>query len=351
VTPPAGRQQVSRNAVVLAAAAALLAAPLAGQAQSPPASSDGMKDTPPPSTSSPSHEPRAAAQALFEEAMNLRKRNAWPEVCAKLEESLRLDPAPGAKFYLAECLEQTGKLASAWLLYTEVADIMANTGQQKREAAARERAAALSPRIARLQVVVPAAARVPGLVVRRDGAVVGEAQWGFATPVDLGAHTIEATAPDRVPFTRSVDLREPGNTVTVELPPWTAVATAPVVVPPPPPPPPPFPLRTAGIVLVGLGLAGGAAGAALGSVALSKQAESNRGPCDPARDVCTPQGISLRADALTAATGSTVTFVAAGVLFAAGVVLVLWPTSAKPASPPAAALTLHPNGLSLEGRW
>ena len=53
----------------------------------------------------------------------------------------------------------TKKLASSWLLYTEVADLMANTGQQKREAAARERAAALSPKLSRLLVIVPQAAR------------------------------------------------------------------------------------------------------------------------------------------------------------------------------------------------
>jgi hypothetical protein len=313
--------------------------------------------------SAPTREPKAAAQALFDEAMTLRKKGAWSDACARLDESLRLDPAPGTKFYLAECLEKTGKLASAWLLYTEVADRMASTGQQKRETFARERAAALSTRVARLQVVVPDAARVPGLVVRRDGVVLGEAQWGFASPVDLGPHTIEATAPDRAPFSRTVDLREPGKTVTLELPPWPrpAVTAAPTVtaapvVPPPEPRRLPFSLRTAGFVLGGLGLAGAGVGAALGSLAISRQAESNRGPCDAARDVCSPEGIALRADAMTAATGSTISFVTAGVLFAAGVVLVVWPASpapaaAKGAAGPDVALNLHPNGLSLEGRW
>lgn len=348
-----------RRALALGPAAALLvalsASPGRGRAQAP------------------DREPRVAAQALFDEAMALRKKGEWAEVCAKLDESLRLDPAPGTKFYLAECLERTGKLASAWLLYTEVADSMATTGQEKREAAARERAAALAPRVARLEVVVPAAARVPGLEVRRDGIVLGEAQWGFAAPVDPGRHTVEATAPGRAPFRKAVVLDQPGATVTVELPPWSsassAAPSATAAAPPPAAWPLPFSMRTAGIVLGGLGLAGGAAGAALGSLALSKQAESNRGPCDPVRDVCSPEGLALRADALTAATGSTVAFATAGVLFAAGVVLVLWPAAApgagtaSPASgapapgaakgsgAPSVALIVHPNGLSLEGRW
>jgi hypothetical protein len=190
--------------------------------------------------------------------------------------------------------------------------------------------------------------------------VLGEAQWGFAVPVDPGNHTIEATAPDRPPFTKTLELREAGSTITVELPPWTS-APAVTAAPGPAPvlsaqPQLPFSLRTAGIALVGLGLAGGAVGAALGSVALAKQAESNRGPCDPASDVCSPAGLALRSDALTAASGSTVAFVAAGALFAAGMVLVLWPTSqehgsARSSGLPGTALIVHPNSLSLEGRW
>jgi hypothetical protein len=299
-----------------------------------------------------SQEPKAAAQALFDAAMALRKQGEWAEVCAKLHESLRLDPAPGTKFYLAECLEQTGKLASSWLLYTEVADLMANTGQQKREAAARERAAALSPKLARLQVVVPQAARVPGLVVKRDSVALGEAQWGFAAPVDFGTHTIEASAPGRQAFSKTVELREAGSTVTVELPGWAGSAVPPPVLTAAPSAEPrpglPFSLKAAGVVLGSLGLVGGGVGAALGSVALHKQADSNRGPCDAVRNTCSPEGLALRAEAITAASGSTVSFVAGGVLFAAGVVLVLWPA---PAGKPVAALRVHPNGLALEGQW
>lgn len=167
-------------------------------------------------------------------------------------------------------------------------------------------------------------------------------------------------APDRPSFKKTVDVREAGGTVTVELPPWTtpvlpATASPSATAPPPPTSqvrsPSPFPLRTAGIVLGGLGIASAAVGAALGSVALTRQAESNRGPCDPVRDVCSPEGLSLRAEAMTAAAGSTVTFIAGGVLFAAGVVLVLWPAGTKSKGPAATALKLHSDRLTLEGRW
>lgn len=312
-----------------------------------------------------SQEAKAAAQALFDEAMALRKKDQLDEACAKLDESARLDPAPGAKFYLAECMERTGKLASAWLLYTEVADVMAATGQSKREAYARERVAALTPRLSRLSVTVPASRRIAGMVVRRDGVVVGEAQWGFAVPLDTGAHTIEATAPGMKPFKRTVELRAPG-TVDVELPAWSADSGgalaggalggdegAGLVAEPPS-----SSLRVAGLGVAGLGVAGVVAGAALGGLAMSKRDESNRGPCDPATDVCTPAGIALRADAITAATGSTIAFVAGGVLVAAGAALVVWPLVSGPAptqatSRPAirAAVAVRPGFVTLEGRW
>ncbi len=317
------------------------------------------------STSQPTGQAaKVAAQALFEEAMALRKKGAIADACSKLDESLRLDNASGTKFYLAECMEQTGKLASAWLLYTEVADAMAASGQQKREVFARERVAALAPKLARLQINVPASARVPGLVVKRDGVALGQAQWSFAAPVDFGAHTVEVTAPNARPFTRTVDVLKQGVTVTVDVPslgspsnaadpaPTACAVTtsAPTAETTAAPPPPPFfsgTFRPAGVAIAGLGAAGLVVGGVLGGLAIGKQNESNKGPCDLSRDVCSREGLALRADAITAATGSTVAFIAGGVLVAAGVVLVVLP-GLRPAQ---TAVVARPGGLSLEGRW
>jgi hypothetical protein len=56
-------------------------------------------------------------------------------------------------------------------------------GRADREAYAREHLEALVPRLSRLTVQVPAAARVPGLVVKLDGVAMGPALWGTAAPV------------------------------------------------------------------------------------------------------------------------------------------------------------------------
>jgi hypothetical protein len=51
--------------------------------------------------------------------------------------------------------------------------------------------AALERRLPRLTITVTADAQAAsGLEVRRDGMLVGPAQWGQAIPVDPGSHTV-----------------------------------------------------------------------------------------------------------------------------------------------------------------
>ena len=83
----------------------------------------------------------------------------YDDACPKLEESQRLAPAIGTKFNLADCYEHTGRLASAWAAFLSVAASAKNANQGAREKAARDRAAALEPKLSRLAVVVPDASQ------------------------------------------------------------------------------------------------------------------------------------------------------------------------------------------------
>jgi hypothetical protein len=127
----------------------------------------------------PSASDKAAAQALFEDAIKLMANRSYDEACRKLEESQRLDAAMGTRFQLSQCYAAIGHTASAWAGFVEVADLARAAGQEGREKAARERAAVLESKVSRLVIDV-ATPDLAGLEVRRDGVVLGPAQWGAA---------------------------------------------------------------------------------------------------------------------------------------------------------------------------
>lgn len=169
-----------------------------------------------------------AAQALFDEAKALMTQGKAALACPKLEESQRLDPALGTQLNLADCYEKVGKTATAWSKFLEAAAAAGAAGRADAERAARERAAALVPRLLRLVVEVTSPAASPGLVVRRNGAPVGAAQWGASIPVDPGSHVITAEAPGHIPW-RSVVVVDPGNPqATVRVPQLAFTAAKPL---------------------------------------------------------------------------------------------------------------------------
>ncbi len=277
--PPSGAR-----ARALCAACAIAAAPAAARAQQPAA------------------QRTAAAHALFEQGRSLMGAGRYAEACAKLEESHRVEPAPGTLLNLADCYDRIGRTASARELFLEVAalaksarfvqretatrestteaerrEALARAGAlEKREALARERANALEPKLSRLRVVVGAAAA--GLSVQRDGIVLEASEWGAAAPVDPGQHVVEASAPNKWDY-RIMRYVPPGAAlVTVEVPPLLdRVGSAPQSLPPSAPAAPAAPLappatrpdppspdgawrKPVGYATAGLGLAAAGAG-------------------------------------------------------------------------------------------
>lgn len=194
---------------------------------------------------------QAAAQALFGDAKELWRAGKKAEACPKLEEVVRLEPqGNGARMMLAECLEDTGKLASAWATYLAAQSFADRAGQADRALRARARAEALAPRLSKLVVRVdPALLEIVDLKVMRDGETIGRAQWDTPIPVDGGVHKLEARARGRRTFHRDVTVRSEADVVTVEVP---RDALADEAEPPAPPPvhsaaPPPTPAPSASI--------------------------------------------------------------------------------------------------------
>ena len=278
-------------------------------------------------------EKRAAAQALFDAGRQLSTQGQYAQACPKLVESYALDPAIGTKFYLADCFEHVGKLASAWTYYLDVAEEAHSTGTADREKFANERATALKPRLPQLTVTL-GRARIPGLVVRRDGIVVGEGTLDTPIPVDLGEHVVNVTAPGKKAWETRLEAKQEGEALKVEIPvlePDTSGPRVPPEVPADPAPPPSTKQRTAGLVVGGVGVSSLAVGFNFGGVALQKRNASNApGVCT--NDVCNPagNGLALRADAIQAATVSTALVVIGAAGTVAGGVLWLTAPSATP---------------------
>lgn len=291
----------------------------------------------------------AAAQALFDTARELMKQGKFAEACPKLQESNRLDPGLGTRFYLADCYEQSGRVASAWATFLEVAAIARSNNQAEREKVATQRADKLQPRLPRLLVNVPEASKTSGLEIRRNGMLVGAAQWGTAVAVDPGEIELTASAPGKKTLRQTLRVEE-GKTANYSLPTLEqgdepaaahAVAVAPVAEPGASPAPPAAPApqpaappsdaapskgrsNTALVVgLAGVGVVGLGVGTVFAIMAKNKANES-KPFCPTSPNKCEVEGVRIRNDAIEKGNVATIASIAGGVALAgAGVIWLL----------------------------
>jgi hypothetical protein len=168
---------------------------------------------------------------------------------------------------------------------------------------------------------------------------------------------IVVAAPGYKPWKKTVEILADGAKTTIRVPMLVvdplAGAGAPVVRSEPVRPWQ-MPLSIGALAAGGAGLA---VGAVLGGLAIAKNKESNQKECN-AHNQCTDAGLALRNKALSFGTGSTASFIAGGVLAAAGATLIFTaPARARDKAGPKAgasgtvALGLTATGLQLEGTF
>jgi hypothetical protein len=274
----------------------------------------------------------AAAQALFDQGKKLMTAGKQAEACPKFAESQRLDPGVGTLLNLAACYEASGRYASAWSAFLEGESAARAENNADAARVARSRADALASKLSKLTITVTHP-DIAGLEVRRDAAVVGQAQWQLPIPADPGVHHIVATAPGRRQWQTDVELKGAGATIEVSVPdlvvepvaaaPAPAAATAiPIVVAPAQ-----SSFGTQRTLAIGAGVVG-VAGVALGTVfGLKSKSKHDEAASHCSGSTCSDtDGVSLRSDAISAGNLSTVSFVvgAAGLVGGA----LLWFTAA-----------------------
>jgi hypothetical protein len=156
------------------------------------------------------------ARALFNDGRQLEKAGHYEEACSKFDAARRLFTSSGLLLNLADCHERLNRTASAWTEFGDAAVAAANAARPKDEAEAKRRQAALEGRLSRLAIRVNDA--TADQVVKRDGVLLDRAAWDSPIPVDPGTHAIAAEAPGRSPWSTAVEVREPGRTMTIEIP-------------------------------------------------------------------------------------------------------------------------------------
>ncbi len=317
----------------------------------------------------PSPDQRAAAAALFEAGRKLQTEGKFAEACPKLEDSQKMDPGMGTLFYLSDCYEKIGRTMSAWVGFREVAAQALIAGQGEREKFARGRVATLEPQLMRLKVVIrPEAGQIS---VMRDGAVMSPGVFGTPVPLDPGAHVLSATAPGKESWESKIVLKDPGQTLTVEVPTLLDKKPGVAAVTPPGDKPAPGPQsnltagnspvlipsdaepkrawqRPLGITLTGVGVVGLGVGTVLGVMAKSTFDDANKSDCD-ATGHCNPAGITQRGSAVARGNVATGVFVAGAVLGVGGVVLWITAPSHRTVAP--VGVSVGPGSASLVGSF
>ncbi len=276
----------------------------------------------------------AVAEQLFQEGKAAMAAGDYAAACPKLLESHALDPAGGTILFAAKCSELSGKLATAWVQYTEAAVMARRDGRRDRLTVAEERIAALVPKLTRLTLrVAPANASIPGFVLRGDGALLGPSVWGRPFPVNKGKYVVHAEAPGRRPFDREITVPDDGVSIGYAVPELELLPAPPLRLPVVLASRPPVASvagnglpggRVAALILGGAGVAAAGVGIALGFVAKNNYtAAADQCP----RGVCPPNSPYVKNSTDAIALGNWATVVTIAGLAVAGGAMILWFTT------------------------
>lgn len=307
--------------------------------------------------------------ALYKEGVDAAAAGRWAQAKERFAAVLAIRASPKTHFSLAQAEEHLGQIAEALEHYRLALDGAKAAGEDEVVAESKKSITALEPRVPSVRIVASGAT---GATATLDGA---KTPIGEPVRVDPGDHRVEVTAPGTRTERVSVAIGEQQHLdVPVNLV-GTAASTPPAPSPAEgavqprrvdaraptagePSPEDRAPTggwsgwKTAALVTGGAGIVALGVGTYFGIDAKNKYDQSNSSGCQG--DHCTPTAASIRRDALSSATASTVGFVAGGVLLAGGVVLWLVAPSPKGEVRVGLTPTFSPAGiigLSVDGCW
>jgi hypothetical protein len=272
-----------------------------------------------PSTGSAQTPQAPDADALFAHGVLLMKADNCTDAIPEFLKSNELDSSAATLLNLGTCYARLGRKATAWKTYQKAAV----AAQTESADALRERAlqamALLGPTLTKVQIV--ASKESPPLALRLNGETLSDYD-GLPIPLDPGENVIEAAAPGREPWRRTIKTGDLGATLVIQvpdLPPMVQQHAVGLAAPlPEKETTRPADLRLPGAILGGVGVAALAVGTAFG-ISAQNGYEASNANCEGNR--CTQTGIDQRDTAHEKATVSTIAFSVGAVVLATGIVL------------------------------
>jgi hypothetical protein len=307
------------------------------------------------------------SERLFNEGKTAFEAGNFAKACKLFAESFRLHEGTGTLLNLAACHEKEGK---PWLAYNEyrLAETRAaSAGQQERVNTARKGWNDLEPQVARVQLT-GAVQGISQVLVDSEPAIGVTPTEPFAVKVP-GKRILTVSGPGRKPLTLEVD-GEIGKTVSVAVPgtmPAESGGTSAA--------PSGGPEKSEGnskalaFVALGVGAVGLGVGSIFGVMRIGDKDDitstAKNAGCDPATLKCPSQAqldkvqatIDANKDkADTHAVVSTVGFIVGGIGVAAGIALLLMPSSGSASATMGKARILPSvgaggGGLTLQGAF
>lgn len=289
----------------------------------------------------------ARAQTLFDQGLAAARKGDLKTACPLFRASNDAEARTGTLLNLGTCYEKNWQSASAWVAFREAEALAHREGRADLEAQAKQKWTSLEPRLVRLTIQVPAASRIAGLSVTRDGHAVQVAEFDVPIPIDPGEHALKAEAPGHVTWQQTVVMTnasretqvpalERGKDPVVSW--WTTG-------------------RKVGVGVAATGVAALITGSVLGLVANAKY-QSGKDGCPNGGTTDCVEGSAGKADsARSLATPATIFFVSGAVLAVGGGALVLFAKPARRAPtqgalvPTRVALDVSPGWLGLSGRF
>lgn len=285
--------------------------------------------------------PDEVAKDEFREGREAFKRGDYKKALGLFQKSQATYPQVGTLLNLASCEEKLGMVASARQHFQQATAQLPD--RDDRLPFARERIAALEPRVPRLRISLalgaPASTRV-----KLDDAPLAKESIDADMPVDPGNHVVVVSAAERPERRYEVKLAEgESSSLTVEpgfgnaAPPggdtwWTGTRVVGVVV------------GSVGVVSLGIG-------AITGSAALGTKSDLEK--LCPVPSSCTQAGVDQARTGKALSVASTVGLLVGAAAVGAGVVLVL--TGGSQSRKPVAAVQLSPlpggGALGLRGAF